>query len=249
MRLRVLASGSSANGYVLYNDKEALVIECGVSYSQCLRAIDFRRDKIVGAILSHGHGDHAKYVEQYLEAGINVYASRGTAEESMQYVKKKVMSMTPVRQQELFTVGGFSVNSFDTQHDSAEPTGFLIHHKETGIVLFATDTYYLRYKFANLSHVMLECNYDEEIINRNVKEKIVPEFVKQRVQHSHMSLETHIDTLKANDLSSVNTVVLLHLSAHNSNPELFKKRVEEETGKLVYVAEKGLDIPFNKNMF
>lgn len=248
MRLHVLASGSSGNGYVLYNDHEALVIECGVPYSQCLRAIDFHREWIVGALVTHEHQDHAKYVEQYLEAGIKVYASDGTCKAEEQLFKKKFLKMTPVANQQLFEVGRFKVLPFDTEHDCAEPFGFLVYHEEMGQILFATDTYYLKYQFPNLTHIMLECNYESGIIERNVQNKVIPPFYRDRVFRSHMSLETHISTLLANDLSRVNTVVLLHLSHNNSSPADFKKAVEEATGKLVFVADKGLDIPFNRNL-
>ena len=248
MRLHVLSSGSKANGYVLYNDREALVIECGVPYSQCLRAIDFRRDKIVGALVTHEHGDHSKYVSQYLGAGIDVYASEGTVKGMKPYIKGRILQPTVCHNQELLTIDGFKVLPFDTQHDSNEPFGYLVYHEEMGQILFATDTYYLKYRFPNLSHIMLECNYETGIIEKNVEDGVIPAIVKERVFRSHMSLETHITTLQANDLSKVNTVVLLHLSGHNSDPAAFKKAVEEATGKLVFVAEKGLDIPFNRSM-
>lgn len=249
MRLHVLSSGSKANGYVLYNDREALVIECGVPYSQCLQAIDFKREKIVGALVTHEHGDHAKYVAQYLGAGIDVYASGGTIEGMRPYLKGRILQPTAIRSQELFSIDGFKVLPFDTQHDCNEPFGFLVYHDEMGQILFATDTYYLKYTFPNLSHIMLECNYETGIIEKNVADGVVPPIVKERVFRSHMSLETHIKTLQANDLSKVNAIVLLHLSGNNSAPEEFKKSVEAATGKLVYVAEKGLDIPFNRQMF
>lgn len=244
MRLRVLSSGSKANGYVLYNDREALVIECGCTYSQCLQAVGFRRELIVGALVTHEHGDHCKYVGQYLDACINVYASQGTVDA----LRSGSRFLTTVKALELFKVGGFSVLPFDTQHDCAEPLGYLIHHEEMGQILFATDTYYLKYKFPNLTHVMIECNYETGIIERNVAENVIPAIVKERVFRSHMSLETCIKTLQANDLSTVNTIVLLHLSGNNSDADAFKKAVEEATGKLVFVAAKGLDIPFNKQM-
>ena len=246
MRLHVLASGSSGNGYVLYNDCEALVIECGVPYVRCLKAIGFHREKIVGALVSHEHGDHCKYVGQYLGAGIPVYASSETIGELS--IKENSFPPNPVSNKTLYQAGGFRFLPFDVRHDCAEPFGFLIHHEEMGQVLFATDTYYLPYTFGNLSHIMLECNYETGIIDRNVENKVIPPFYRERVHRSHMSLETNISTLKSNDLSAVNTVVLLHLSHNNSDPELFKRKVEEETGKLVFVADKGMDIPFNKSL-
>lgn len=242
----VLNSGSSANGYVLYNDREALVLECGVSYDTCLKALKFRRGIIVGALVSHEHGDHAKYVEQYLEAAIPVYMSAGTASQ-LKY--KKSRRPIAVEKNKVFSVGSFLVLAFATKHDCAEPVGFLIRHPEMGQIVFATDTYYLPHRFEGLSQIMIECNYDNQIIDRNVSEGTVPAIVRDRVNQSHMSLETCVETLKANDLSGVNNIVLLHLSSKNSDPQKFKAVVQEETGKLVTIAKKGVDIPFNKEMF
>ena len=247
MRLRVLNSGSDANGYILYNGSEALVIECGVPYSQCLRALGFMRRSIVGAIVSHEHGDHAKYVKQYLDASVPVYASQGTLDNVQKGVNERLAKA--VRCRELFRAGGFSILPFDVEHDAAEPFGYLVSHEDTGVCLFATDTYYLRYRFAGLNQIMLECNYDKGIIDRNVEEGVIPPFVRDRVLRSHMSLDTTISTLEASDLSQVANIVLLHLSGHNSDPDLFKRKVESASGKLVSIAKKDLDIMFNKELW
>lgn len=242
MRLRVLNSGSKANGYVLYNDQEALVLECGVPYSKCLQAVGFKRKNIVGALVTHEHGDHAKYVEQYLGAAIKVYASQGTID-SLRY--KYRMRPTLIRKNELTDIGGFKVLAFDTQHDCAEPYGFLIHHEECGNVLFVTDSYYLKYRFAGLNQVMIECNYCNDIINKNVEDGIVPRIVRDRVFKSHMSLDTTLEMLSANDLTNVHNVVLLHLSGDNSDSDLFRTTIEKGTGKIVTVARKDVDISFD----
>ena len=54
--------------------------------------------------------------------------------------------------------------------------------------------------------------------------------------------------MKANDISRVNNVVLLHLSSNNSDSDMFKERVEQEIGKMVTVARKGVSLSFNKEM-
>jgi hypothetical protein len=64
-----------------------------------------------------------------------------------------------------------------------------------------------------------------------------------------MSLDTCIETLRMNDLSAVNNIVLIHLSDSNSNAEAFQAAVREATGKTVHIASKGLDINFNKTPF
>ena len=245
MTLTVLDSGSRANGYVLHDDREALVLECGCTYSKCLEAIGFNRRKIVGALVTHEHGDHCRYIEQYLEAAIPTLTSKGTAEN---WAYKRPIRPRIVECFKTYELGGFKVMAFDTQHDSAEPIGFLIQHDSIGTLLFATDTYYLKYKFDDLTQVMIECNYDKGILERNVETGVVKPFVKDRIKQSHMSLETTISTLKANDISRVNNVVLLHLSSNNSDSDMFKDTVEQEIGKVVTIARKGVSLSFKKEM-
>ena len=55
--------------------------------------------------------------------------------------------------------------------------------------------------------------------------------------------------LKANDLSAVNNIVLIHLSDTNSNEKQFQKEVFEATQKNVSVATNGMVIDFNKTPF
>ena len=83
---------------------------------------------------------------------------------------------------------------------------------------------------------MVEANYSLDLLKENVLSGEVDRAVKSRVLKSHMGLETLIDLLKANDLSAVVEIWLLHLSDSNSDAEMFKKRVMEATGKVVKVA-------------
>jgi phosphoribosyl 1,2-cyclic phosphodiesterase len=246
MKLKILGSSSLGNGYILENDAEALVIECGVKLSLAKKALDFNLSKVVAALISHEHGDHAGCADDYLKACIPVFCSRGTGEA----LKIKGVRRPHVcRAREPFTAGGFTITPFDVQHDAAEPLGFVIHHPETGNILFATDTYYLKYRFADLHNIMIEANYCLEILNRNMSEGRLSPIVRDRVIESHMSLATCIETLQANDLSQVNNTVLLHLSDGNSDARLFQSEVQQACGKPVFIAEKDLDLDFNKTAF
>lgn len=250
MELSVLGSSSSGNCYILSNDTEALVIECGVSLKEVKKAVDFNIGKIVGAIVSHEHGDHSKYVREFLAARIKVFMSYGTGG-ALGFVGSEHQHLLPVAivQGLKFMVGNFTILPFEVKHDSNEPFGYLIHHPETGNVLFATDTYYLPYKFDGLTNIMIECNYREDILRRNIEAGKIPYSHYNRLLESHMSFDTCLDALLANDLSKVNNVVLIHLSDGNSNAEEFKRDIHRATGKTVHVADKGLKIPFNKTPF
>lgn len=244
MELTVLGSSSKGNCYILQNDTEALVIECGVSLLEVKKAVGFNISKIVGVLVSHEHGDHAKYVCQFSDARIAVYMSRGTASKAFGgrifYVLDSGLKSM---------VGNFTVLPFEVKHDAAEPLGFLISHPECGTVLFATDTYYLPYNFAGLNNILIEANYRKDLLEANIKAGRIPPALRDRTLQSHMSLDTCIEALQANDLSKVNNIVLIHLSDGNSSAVEFKDEVHRVTGKTVHIADKGMKIQFNKQPF
>ena len=56
MVLKVIATGSSGNSYLLTaNDGAHLLIECGVTIKRIKRAINFNLEKVAGCIVTHGH--------------------------------------------------------------------------------------------------------------------------------------------------------------------------------------------------
>lgn len=246
MKLTILNSNSRGNCYILQNDTEALVIECGVCFSEVKKALNFNVSKIVAALVSHEHGDHAKAVSDALNACVPVYASQGTFNalgvDGNRYAK-------PIEAKQTVQVGNFRIKAFDVKHDCVEPLGFLIHHPETGTILFATDTYYLPYMFDNLSHIFIECNYSKDILDENYHEGRIIAKVRNRVLQSHMSLETCKSALTANNLISVQNIILLHLSSQNSDEKRFLSEVKATTGKRVFVAKKGLEIELNNKPF
>ena len=246
MVLKVLGSSSQGNCYILENDNEALILEAGVKFSEVKHALGFNVSKVVGCLITHEHKDHAAYVSEVLKAAIPVYASAGTIEKTqLEGPRRPHICQAGT----LLTLGGFRIIPFGTKHDSAEPLGFFIDHEETGRVLFATDTYYLPCTFAGLNNVLIEANYDDDILERNIAAGRIPAIVRNRTIQSHFSLRHCIGALQANDISAVNNIVLIHLSDGNSDAKAFAEAVREVSGKSVHVAEPGLVLQFNKTPF
>ncbi len=246
MILEVLGSSSAGNGYILQNDTEALLIECGVPFSRVKQAVGFKINKIAGCLISHEHGDHSRHVNDVLKAMVKVYASSGTIGSLPLKNGNYPIAMTSGKK---ISIGNFTVLPFDVKHDCAEPFGFLIHHEEMGNVLFATDTYYLPYRFEGLNNILIECNYRKDLLDSNVKAGRIPGVLLERTLESHMSFDTCLEALNANDLTKVNNIVLIHLSSGNSNEFEFQRDIHLATGKNVHVADKGLKINFNKTPF
>lgn len=246
MKLTVCGSGSSGNGYVLHNENEALIIECGVNFIEIKKALNFNISKIKACLISHEHGDHAGCVRDYLQMGIPLVTSCGTLKAIEAKHGQFTRGRIGVLPEKIVRYGGFSIIPFNTIHDAAEPFGFLIHHEETGNVLFATDTSELNYIFPGLNNILIEANYSDEIVFDNIYDGKVNYRQQERVEISHLSIKKTLSFLRRQTLKEVNNIVLIHLSSRNSDAADFKKQVEAETGKNTFTAEKGLTIDFNK---
>ncbi len=230
MRVSILASGSTGNCYHLAGSGSPLLIEAGIPLKKIREGLDFGLSQLAGCLVTHEHGDHAKAVKDLLKAGVDVYATEGTLK-ALGFESHRLHSVTL---REWFQVGEWRVMAFPTVHDAQEPCGFLVCQGDERL-LYLTDTAYSPFKFKGLTHLMVECNYDPEILKRNVEQGLVDKAVMRRVIRNHMSIGRAKDLLRANDLSKVREIVLIHLSNENSDAERFKREVQALTAKVVRV--------------
>lgn len=230
MNVNVLGSSSKGNCYIVSDGVTRLLLDCGIPIKRILSGIDFRPGSVAGCLVTHSHGDHVKSAHELMFRGITVYASAGCIGAA------KLDGSTPVKSMKMLTLGTFRVLPFDIQHDAPEPLGFLLKSTVTDEkLLYFTDTYYLKYKFSGITHILCEANYDPEILRRRVESGDVPGMLADRVISSHMSIDHLEDFLRACDLSKLRKIWLCHLSDGNSNAAEFMKRIQRLTGVEVEV--------------
>lgn len=231
MKLKVLGSNSSGNCYILENEKEAIIIEAGVRFSEVQKSLDFDTDKISACFVSHAHSDHSKYVSQFEKHGIPVYRDH--------------IHNLP------YKMNDFTIRPLSVKHD-VPCFCFAISHPETGTILFATDTYLIPYKLKGISHLIIEANYDENILKENIELGNIHSVYANRVIQSHMSIDTTLKYLKTNldegNLFQLRNIILVHLSSKNSNSNDFIRRIQETIAITPIVAKKGIEINFNKEI-
>lgn len=245
MLLKILGSSSAGNCYLFESKSQVLILEAGLPLKAVKEALNFDISNVVGCVVSHSHGDHSKWALSYASQGIGVYASNETYSHLTGVKPPEKYLINGGKQ---FSIGEFQILPFSVKHDV--PTlGFLIKHPEMGLCLFVTDTHYIPSRFKGLNQILIEANYEAKILEDNVWNGTIDNMRYQRVLRSHMSLETCIEALKANDLTGVQNVVLIHLSPQNSDAELFRNKVIEATGKPTYIAKKGLGIDFSLNPY
>lgn len=240
MKLKVLGSSSSGNCYLIeasQNDK--LILDAGINFKDVQKELNFNFKGIQGVLVTHEHMDHLKYAPNFALNGIDIYASQGT----FNRLDLKGHRFKVIKALKQFSIGNFIILPFDTQHDAAEPLGFLIQYKPTGEkLLYATDTYYIKYKFSKLNYLLLECNYNKEIAKENAVDGIINKTRYTRLLESHFSLENVLKFLQSNDLTYTKNIILCHLSNENSNQEIMKNAVYKQTGIPTMIARPGLNM-------
>lgn len=233
MKIQVLGSSSKGNGYILTEGNETLVIEAGVSLSEVKQALNFDISKIQGVCISHEHLDHSKYIKQYTDAGLTVLA----LPEVFEKWKIKSHFAKEIELGKGYRIGNFVIIPFEAKHD-VPCAGYLIIHESYGTIMFLTDTFYSKYTFKDLKLIMIECNYSDEILNKNISDGKLPYAMKKRLLTSHIGLDTTIEFLKANDLSKTEAILLMHLSDGNSNEKQFVDIIRKQTGIPTYALDK-----------
>ena len=246
MKLSVLASGSSGNGYIIHNEDEAILVETGVRFTEVKKALDFNISKVKGCLISHLHNDHSGFIKSYLDVGIDCYSNA----ETFQSHKLSVLAHRAkiIKPEKPFMIGNFKIMAIDLYHD-VPCFGFLINHLEMGNLLFATDTKMIPYEFPNLNQIMIECNYDDQILDESVLKGKIPAFVRNRIINSHLGFNYVKEFLNKADLTDVQNIILIHASSTNIDIKKAKEEIELLTKKNVFIAEKGLNVELNKEIF
>ena len=217
MTFQSLASSSSGNAYVIRDGETCILLECGISYKKILKLVGFPLSEVKACLITHEHKDHAKSAGELISRGVAVYMSEGTAE------ALALEGTEIIGDSEQFTVGSLDVVPFAVFHDAAEPLGFLIKSRVDGDVLvFATDTVNLRYRFPGLNILAIEANYDKDVLARCEK---LPDKVRHRIENTHMEIGTLCDYLSSLDLSACREIHLLHLSDSTSREAEFLAKV------------------------
>lgn len=239
MKIKVLGSSSKGNCYIIETATSTLVLEAGIKFEEVKKNLNFNLDKVCGCLVTHEHKDHSKYVADFLKYGIKVFTSKGTSEQ----INIKNHNLVIIDKLKLYKISDFTVLPFDVHHDVVEPFGYLIQYNPTKQkILFATDTYYLKYNFKDIDIYMVECNSDLQTLEENLKNDSITLYHYKRLRQSHMSLETLVDFFRKTDLSKTQKILLLHLSDKNSNEKRIQSVISDITKKESIIAKNGIEI-------
>ena len=245
MKVTILGSSSDGNCYILQGQHETLILEAGVNFADIKKALKFNLSQVVGCCITHEHRDHSKALVDVLRYGIRVLALPEVFKSHRIHLQAFCKEIAP---QHGYRIGSFKIMALAAFHD-VPCVAFVIEHPECGRILFVTDTMMMEYRVGGLNHIFIECNYADERLQENIDAGIVPAEMRKRLLQTHMELQTTKSVLKANDLSNVSEIVLIHLSDNNGDAPRFVREISEQTGKPVEVARAGMVLELCKNPF
>jgi ribonuclease BN (tRNA processing enzyme) len=238
MNLHILGSNSFGNCYILETATEALILEAGVRMSNVKKALRWQIKKVVGAVVTHEHNDHAGHVAEMVASGVMVLALKEVF--STHGLDGKPFTKV-IEGGRGYKLGNFKILALPVKHD-VPCLGYLITHPDMGRLLFVTDTVTFDYIVPDLNTIMIEANYADDIVAENIANGEMPEAMRPRLINSHMEIGQTKAILADADLSEVGNIVLIHLSDGNADEQRFVREVQEQTGKVVYAANAGMTI-------
>lgn len=232
MQIKTIGSGSDGNCYHVSCGDNSILLDAGISFKKMQKAINFKTSSILGVLVGHEHIDHAGYIKDYIKNGLDIYLTAGT-KEALQLPDHYRLNVIDIKKS--FNIAEYKIMAFDTVHDAKEPCGYIVKVNDKKL-LYATDTKYIKYNIPGVTHIMLEANYEYNILKENVDNDIINKSLAKRITESHMSLDSAIDYLNKMDNSMIEKIIVIHLSKNNAKKAYFKERLQKEVGAIVEIA-------------
>lgn len=174
--------------------------------------------------------DHSKSVEDFEKMGIPVFAP---------YKSLEPMNFNgwqgTIQAIDLTDLNGKWMHA-NADGSECPCYGFLITHPDMGRLLYITDTELVKWRFKDINHILISCNYQKKYIECDGAKR-------NHVLRGHMELETVKEFIKANNSNAIRNVILCHLSRDNADADEMVAEVQSIVPQAnVCVAERGLEV-------
>jgi phosphoribosyl 1,2-cyclic phosphodiesterase len=228
-----LNSGSNGNCYYVGNEREAVLVDAGISCRETEKRIarlGLSMQRVKAIFISHEHSDHIRGLAMLAKKyRLPVYITDGTVQHCGDVPKElcnTLRSYLPVK------IGSIEVTAFPKHHDAVEPHSFMIADGDTRIGVFtdigATCEHLIRH-FAQCHAAFLEANYDEEMLEQGR----YPFYLKRRIRggKGHLSNRQALELFITHKPDYMSHVLLAHLSKDNNCPELAQQLFAQHAGE------------------
>jgi phosphoribosyl 1,2-cyclic phosphodiesterase len=232
-----LNSGSNGNCYYIGNEREAVLVDAGLSCRETekrMRRTGLSMDKVKAIFISHEHGDHIRGVDVLARKfQLPVYVTSKTQHYIPRLDKHLAVPFIP---HQPILIGDMAVTPFPKLHDAIDPHSFIISYNNVTVGVF-TDIgvncdNVTRY-FKLCTACFLESNYDEAMLETGR----YPYHLKNRIRggQGHLSNKQAVEFFHAHRPSFMSHLFLSHLSKDNNDPDLARNMFLQQKHKVQVV--------------
>lgn len=211
MQLDVLATGSTGNCTAVTADGKFL-IDCGKSSVWIVNKLNYILPDAI--LLTHEHGDHSRAVTNFLKRGVDIFATRGTAD----FFGIARHNLNIICAGNELNICGVNVTVIPASHDAAEPVNFILKD-DFDRVLFVTDTGRIPDVDGTFTKIFIEANYSDELL----RSANIDTLQRERISQAHLSIE-QVELFLQNFPQA--DVHLLHVSKRHGDLEEFYHRIK-----------------------
>jgi phosphoribosyl 1,2-cyclic phosphodiesterase len=221
-----LNSGSNGNCYYVGNERDAVLIDAGISCRETERRmlrLGLSMKKIRAIFISHEHSDHISGITVLSKKyDLPVYITPATLQNSglnlMHHLSVSFTAHQPVM------IGEIAVSAFPKFHDAAHAHSFILEYRgvRVGVLTdIGVGCENVRKHFSQCHAAFLEANYDEEMLERGR----YPYHLKRRIRGGlgHLSNTQALEIFINHRSPYLSHLLLSHLSRDNNRPELVQE--------------------------
>jgi len=259
-----LNSGSNGNCYYIGNEKEAVLVDAGISCKETekrMSGLGLSLLNVKAIFISHEHADHIKGLSVLSKKyNLPVYITEKTLANSRLSLNDALLYHFVT--DEVVTVGELSITAFGKLHDASDPHSFTVEGNGVKICVL-TDIGdccdHVIHHFSRCNAAFLETNYDSELLENGR----YPWYLKNRIRggKGHLSNDQALKLFLDHRSELLTHVLLCHLSSDNNSPEIAHELFERHAGNttvsiasrheasLVYHVEHGVfpeKVPFEQ---
>jgi phosphoribosyl 1,2-cyclic phosphodiesterase len=242
-----LNSGSNGNCYYIGNEKEAVLIDAGISCRETekrMKRLGLSMSAVRAIFVSHEHIDHVTGIPAISKKHqLPVYITRNTLQSAPVPIEKHLIHS--FRAHQPISIGGLSVTAFLKSHDAIDPHSFVVSGNDITVGVF-TDIGFscqqIIQHFNKCHAVFLEANYCEDMLDKGN----YPYYLKKRISgdNGHLSNAQALELFVKHKGKQLSHLILSHLSKNNNSPELVSRLFNEKAGSIkITVASRYQETP------